>query len=964
MTDSFKIQDNDFLFYTDDFQQQQQQCEHLTLTFIESIDEFLGQMIEPTDFICESLNTEASMLVYENLTNYRNSPITGYTVCKNYDEVKLKDYCEENGIPFENVKKDLKPGESIPEEILRGLLQIQTYQKFWAALKAKYLLDKKSIRDESFIDTTKVSPLTEQVIQQYVDKDYKFPEDHILEYPYVKEWEHLKCTKDIQSLLECFEMNNIIQKTEFAQLISKPSEATQTLNEPLTFNDIYAYGFSEETGKELLLILKENEILECYQDEKNFTLPPNFSLKKFEESLKKLPEWCSKITEKIMKKKFSYVFAYHELLVFGHLTAESFNQLPNKNDKTFITNLIHLGILESSNVNLGALEENIPNGNFYHKACSFSLKNNPCQHYYRALTAAQTTIKKTFSKSQHHKDIVSNASKEQIENVLREKAAALQKYENLDIQFVPIEDVLNNLKFDALKVKPIIHTLPYLIIPSEMKWSKKTIITLGVVGSGAAIQIAAGIGLVVATLGIGAFAGKFMVAEGKVHKFYHFGNIKQMFSGLSDAIFCAKGLWHGKTDNFLRYKMTSMAISVVLCGLTEPLKYIKAIPSILSRDAVSVIRKADIFVVSGGGSLLRTILPSFGEIKKCEKTKNLISEAINYTNCDVYGRLMLIIEGIFRNTEPLEITLAELYKKVGIQNTEKIFEKECIDFGRSADSVLISMSSFIVAEVSRNCISHSTLINYSGVISKIMASQKFQQLLTNVKDKFSISMTNIHETLKRRLEESSFEFEAEERIYEKELIKKVIETMKSRLHEKYKRLVEEKITRPLNERNNMDYQNKIRKIASTPKTAIESAQKNQNSSLNFDEQLIAKFKLEYLAKLETFLNSTKNAEIFAEFILTTPKNHQIGVNSIAKLLYFYKKRKVTVNITAEDKIFSNSFPNTPGDSIILKVVQEDSGKTLIDKLYEKVPEIQFKSYENFKADLIKVIEADIEFRNR
>uniref|UniRef100_A0A914XTN5 Uncharacterized protein n=1 Tax=Panagrolaimus superbus TaxID=310955 RepID=A0A914XTN5_9BILA len=257
ISDLYRIPDDEGMFYNDDFQQQQQQCEYLILSIIQSCDEFLGKFVEPSDFICDTLKEEASMLVYENLSNYENPPIIEYKVCKSFDEEKLDYYCQENGANLKIVKENLKKGSNISEELLRGIFEIKSYQDFWEALKAGYLLN--DIRNESFIDIMKLSPITEEIIRYCITDNYDFG-SQLIQYPVVRQWKRLSNTRDIQkSLMECFERNNIVKTTQFGTLL-KSDAAKHFLSPSLTVEEICNFGISPENVVDLIPILVNNDI--------------------------------------------------------------------------------------------------------------------------------------------------------------------------------------------------------------------------------------------------------------------------------------------------------------------------------------------------------------------------------------------------------------------------------------------------------------------------------------------------------------------------------------------------------------------------------------------------------------------------------------------------------------------------------------------------------------------------------
>uniref|UniRef100_A0AC35F508 Chloroplast protein-transporting ATPase n=1 Tax=Panagrolaimus sp. PS1159 TaxID=55785 RepID=A0AC35F508_9BILA len=951
MIDSFRISDDEGMFYNDDFQQQQQHCEHLTLSIIESIDEFLGQFIEPMNFICDSLKEESAMLIYENLKNYENPPITGFKVCKDFDEEKLEEYCQENGVNFNSVKTDLKKGKIISEKHLRGLFEIQSYQDFWQALKAAYLLDKTNT--ETFIDITKLSQMSEEVLLGCIIGEYKFEENQLIQYPEVKEWKRLSNTRDIHDLRRCFEDNNVLKTTEFGYLSYKdrPFEATLLLSPWIGKDDICAYGISEENSQKLLSLMENDEILEKHGKKEFYKLSPNFTWEKCQN----FPKWCKQILIQMIKKKFAYVFAYHHFITSG--THSTYKQLPDENDKTFINELMEIGILESNNINLEALNSPVPNGNIFDKGCGFVLDSNPSQHYYRALLATQTSIKKTFTKPQHHKLIVSKTSKEQIENVLKEKASARQKYENLDIQFVPIQDLLNDLNIDGIRVKPVIHSLPYLINPCERKWSKKTLVTLGMVGSGAAVQLAAGVSLVIITFGIGAFAGKFLITE-----------------GLSDAIFCAKTLWKGKSDNFFRYKTASMALNVALCGITEPLKYVKVIPSILNTDAVNVIRRADIFI-SSGGSVLKTLIPNLTKIEKCETTKNFISQAIKFTIQEVDARFMLILGEIFQNTIILKTNMIQLFRKIGIKNGEKIVEGQFEIIKRDVEPIIINLFSFVVTEVNKKCIKNSTinLANYSVIIGAIMQSQKFENFMNSIKQSITNSILNISTFIKQKNDGSAFEVGIEDsEAAINQNISKIIETWKIQLEQKCKRLIEIKIQRPLSELNNMDYQNQLREIVSDASPRALPSQQKTAAQINLTshEKFVQKIKTEYYLQLESLLETTKDSYALARLTLTTARNHQICVNSLAKLISSNLQRPITLiikyrNINLNGRAGDVSDGNNLTQITLQQPYEYDNSiANLYDQVIQKLPGLGFPDFGSFRNALAQVIQNDSDFQQR
>uniref|UniRef100_A0A914PHI0 Transmembrane protein n=1 Tax=Panagrolaimus davidi TaxID=227884 RepID=A0A914PHI0_9BILA len=109
--------------------------------------------------------------------------------------------------------------------------------------------------------------------------------------------------------------------------------------------------------------------------------------------------------------------------------------------------------------------------------------------------------------------INSGISQKHIMNVIGEKASAFLKLKDIDIKPKTIQNVLIDFEMNAESIISMFDSLPLLITPFKMKWSKNTILKLIGIGSIAALQIGVGVSLIIALPGVGALIGKVFVEE-------------------------------------------------------------------------------------------------------------------------------------------------------------------------------------------------------------------------------------------------------------------------------------------------------------------------------------------------------------------------------------------------------------------------------------------------------------------
>uniref|UniRef100_A0A914QDA1 SecA family profile domain-containing protein n=1 Tax=Panagrolaimus davidi TaxID=227884 RepID=A0A914QDA1_9BILA len=136
-----KVAEENSIFECDLFILQQKESEHLMIQLIGSIDDFFGRIITPFSFVTNRICEEASMFLFKRFSDsnyYKDTPICGFKINKDIDQINLENYCRENGLFKANISQRLKNLEKIDNINLKTLqleMQVPKWEDFWLELK-------------------------------------------------------------------------------------------------------------------------------------------------------------------------------------------------------------------------------------------------------------------------------------------------------------------------------------------------------------------------------------------------------------------------------------------------------------------------------------------------------------------------------------------------------------------------------------------------------------------------------------------------------------------------------------------------------------------------------------------------------------------------------------------------------------------------------------------------------------
>uniref|UniRef100_A0A914QFN3 Uncharacterized protein n=1 Tax=Panagrolaimus davidi TaxID=227884 RepID=A0A914QFN3_9BILA len=384
---------------------------------------------------------------------------------------------------------------------IKSLFGEITFQDYWEFFKTQNLLS--DIEEKLFIHLEALSlPMKDAIMEKYAITETLSPE-YRLQYPFVEKWNQINYDKFLEenkALVECFLKHNIIVKSEIAKL--KNFDSPYMLPVTLTRTDFLLQHIHENDIDEIIEMLMVKEIIKAVSNN-TYIIYRSFN----ENDYLEIPNCYRENVATIIQKKCTYTYIYRKIMK-KNIENESMN------DSEILYELINKGILKHTNVNFKALQKRLPDGNIYDDITAFALDKYPSQHYEKAVKKAKKIIKRTMHEPNDYLKINSRISQKHIMNVFGEKASAFLKLKDIDIKPKTIQDVLIDFEMDAESIISMFDSLPLLITPFEMKWSKNTILKLIGIGSIAALQIGVGVSLIIALPGVGALIGKVFVEEG------------------------------------------------------------------------------------------------------------------------------------------------------------------------------------------------------------------------------------------------------------------------------------------------------------------------------------------------------------------------------------------------------------------------------------------------------------------
>uniref|UniRef100_A0A914PEA1 Uncharacterized protein n=1 Tax=Panagrolaimus davidi TaxID=227884 RepID=A0A914PEA1_9BILA len=425
-------------------------------------------------------------------------------------------------------------------------------------------------------------------------------------------------------------------RSEVAKLreVSNPS---RMLPVNVTRNDFLLYGIHEDDVFVVINLLLDLQIIRRKAENKYILYNELNDLRK------RLPSCYYFNIMRMIQKKSAFIYVYRSFII-GQITL--FTDLNNEIDTTLFNELIENGILEYTNIDCKMLDERVPDGNLYRTVTGAIFDNYHAQHFESAVNYAKHTIKKTIKDPNELEKIVSETSKKRVKYVFDSNAPALDMHKEIDIKFLPINDVISQLDFDITKLMSVVQVMPYLISPCEKKWSKETITKLVAIGSISLIQIGVGAGLVLFSAGVGTFIGKTMIK-----------------SGFNDTIFCVTGAIKGNCNDYLRQKIKSLVLDITMSGIGDKIKYDNGVPCVYTQD-VALKRLLEV-LVDGSSIAAKKLLLNITEIRVIAEKKEIVKKSISLLVHTIDIRIESILDNLFNKMDDVKETFATVLSQNG-----------------------------------------------------------------------------------------------------------------------------------------------------------------------------------------------------------------------------------------------------------------------------------------------------------
>uniref|UniRef100_A0A914QMC1 Uncharacterized protein n=1 Tax=Panagrolaimus davidi TaxID=227884 RepID=A0A914QMC1_9BILA len=271
----YRKDEKDRIFKTDAFTQQQLDLAQLMNLFMESIDSLLGGRIDSCDFMTELIPEEASHLLYQHFTDtniFKSTPIMGTSVKSKVEREVIQRFCQQRGVPWENVFNELNQNKIVNVKRLTELMKPATAEKFWEELKSKNLIE--DVKTHLLIDTSKFKKMNSklmELIEKYIVEKKVKPDglleepDRVYQYSFMQEnhWKEINAksfeTEIQKSCKEVLFASGALCYTKTAVLKKKEEKEISDIifNEfsTITKNDLLLFGIPELEAGNILEIL-------------------------------------------------------------------------------------------------------------------------------------------------------------------------------------------------------------------------------------------------------------------------------------------------------------------------------------------------------------------------------------------------------------------------------------------------------------------------------------------------------------------------------------------------------------------------------------------------------------------------------------------------------------------------------------------------------------------------------------
>uniref|UniRef100_A0A914PXI1 Uncharacterized protein n=1 Tax=Panagrolaimus davidi TaxID=227884 RepID=A0A914PXI1_9BILA len=842
------------ILLNDAFLQHQKIIEQSTEMIIESIENFFGKRIEPSHFIFKGICEESAFFLHKHFQDNShygtNLPIVNIPLKNEFDEKLMEVYCCNNGLStietIENLKK-LNVTGTTDITMLLNVLEIATWESFWAELKENNAIE--NVRTHLFVNTSKIPKLSNSYISMF---KIKKTSGKIFQHLFVNdvEWDEVdikkvkSClSKELYQLLTTYEL--LIESesaTLIADSLSKKNKFKQFCH--ISENTLILYGIPEEETEEIFKNLLNKDILQQH-NEAIYSLSCNFDMEKCFD----LPSWYAHIVVKMIEQKLAFAFSYHNLCMGMP------SQLPNQNEKQFITEFTKAGILENTNIDLGSLKTNAISKHTFMKTWDTFNESVDSNNIILALNEVMIFITKNFGTS--HAEILDasiNIISKSIKDIFNQNSAVKQKFNEFDIVLTPLTEGINFEK-ETFKIS---NGLSHFINFCGKKWTRKTNIQLLAATAAAVSQVLAGGVMLTCASENGTMPAKFLMTE-----------------GASDLAYVVKGVFTGYCESYIKHKTFNLALNVGICGATvlgstrnfQPI-YKKGVTALKS-----VLNKKDIASNAGFNFIKSAYCPFATAILKRINEKQDIAK--------------------FRSFDPniikICIFIEEQFKSSFVANKditkEHSFETRIIRILQSKGfETMIS----------------SLIDNLKICIRKLEAIFN-DKLLRETGSKGGIDV----------MIDQPLEKDEQENVILKHTAEQMINSWEHNLIERSEALIEEKVAIPLECINVRNYQNQLNKITletysklrKQQNDIVEAAQEKSNQVKGFrtsEEEMLEDFKVNFYENLRDIQESTFDPKIYFAVIDEAVVIDEWGKNFISKVISEKHGKQVFIK-TIEDE---------------------------------------------------------------
>uniref|UniRef100_A0AC35G419 Chloroplast protein-transporting ATPase n=1 Tax=Panagrolaimus sp. PS1159 TaxID=55785 RepID=A0AC35G419_9BILA len=970
------------ILLNDAFLQHQKIIEQSTEMIIESIENFFGKRIEPSHFFFKGICEEAAFFLHKHFQDNShygtNLPIVNIPVKNAFDEKLMEVYCCSNGLStIETIKnlKKLNVTGITDITMLLNVLEIATWESFWAELKENNAIE--NVGTHLFVNTSKIPKLSNSYISMF---RIKKTSGKIFQHLFVNdvEWDEV----DIKKVKACLSIElyqllttyQLLVESESATLIadslSKKNQFKQFCH--ISENTLILYGIPEEETEEIFENLLNKDILQQH-NETIYSLSCNFDIEKCFD----LPSWYAHIIIKMIEQKLAFAFSYHNLCMGLP------SQLPNQNEKQFITEFTKAGILENTNIDLGSLKKNAISKHTLMKTWDTIYESVDSNNIILALNEVMIFITKIFGTS--HAETLNasiNVISKSIKDIFNQNCAVKQKFNEFDIELTPLTEGINFEK-ETFKIS---NGLSHFISFCGKKWTRKTNIQLLAATAAAVSQVLAGGVMLTCASENGTMPAKFLMTE-----------------GASDLAYVVKGVFTGYCESYIKHKTFSLALNVGICGATalgstrnfQPI-YKKGVTALKS-----MLNKKDIASNAGFNFIKSAYCPfATAIIKRINEKQDIakfVREATNFAVLQTNTRISSCLRDFFIQSSKisnLTNIVQGMLKTMGINKFDFINISADDIFQRSFDPNIIKICIFIEEQFKSSFVANKDVTkehSFETRIDLILQSKEFETMISSLIGNLEICIRKLEDIFNDKLLRETgskggidvmidkpLEKDEQENVILKHTAEQMINSWEQNLCERSEALIEEKVGIPLECINVRNYQNQLNKITletysklrKQQNDIVEAAQEKSNQVKGFrtsEEEMLEDFKINFYENLRDIQESTFDPKIYFAVIDEAVIIDEWGKNFISKVISVKHDKQVFIKTIEDESEETGQKLEKAGIEVKIQQGHETSfialNHGIFDQIIQQLPDVteHFANAKDFEMYLIERVNEDTSF---